>query len=117
MTVDDGNKVVFTTKELLQDLNTKLDRIDEKIDKKADQNRVESMVDTLKAQVFAETARAFAEIARVEALVTPLVDPVTGVYPRIEAAGKTLDGKTISALGAIVLLLAGILFKRYIGLA
>lgn len=107
---DDPNKVVYTTKELLEKIDGKLDRLDGKLDSKADQIRVEAMIETVRLW-------AKSEIARVEALVLPLIDPVSGVYPRIDAAGKTLDGKTIGALGAIVLLLAGILFKRYIGLA
>lgn len=107
---DDTNKVVFTTKELLEKIDGKLDRLDTKLDSKADQLRVEAMIETVRVW-------AASEIARVEARFAPLLDPETGVYPRIQEAGKTLDTKTIAALGAIVLLLAGILFKRYIGLA
>jgi hypothetical protein len=109
MSETDG-KVVFTTKELLEKIDGKLDRLDTKLDSKADQLRVEAMIDSVRQW-------AKSEIARVEALVTPLIDPQHGVYAAIEASSKKMDGKTITALGAIVMMLAGILFKKYIGLA
>ena len=116
MTDDDGPKVVFTTKELLQGIDTKLDRLGTQLEQKADQLRVESMVEAVRLRAEAEVARAFAEIARVEALTAPLLDPQTGVYALIESSSKKIDGKMIGALCAITMLLAGILLKKFIGL-
>lgn len=106
----DDPVISYSTKELLEKIDTKLDRMDTKLDQKADSARVENMIETM-------TARFASEIARVDAIIAPLVDPKTGVYSLIEASGRRLDGRAIGLLGSACLLLAGILFKKYLGLA
>lgn len=104
------NVIEFTTKELLERIDHKLDGINDRLDTKADMSRVENMIDALRTNFKSE-------IARVDAVVAPLVNPQTGIYSLIDASSRKLDGKTISLLGAAVLFLAGILFKKYLGLA
>lgn len=107
--MSDDAVIVFTTKELLEKIDHKLDGITEKLDSKADLSRVESMIDSLRTNFKSE-------IARIDAVIAPLVDPKTGVYSLIDASSRKFDGKTIGVLGSIVLLLAGVLFKKYLGL-
>lgn len=102
--------IEFTTKELLEKIDHKLDVLGERLDSKADMSRVENMIESLRS-VFVS------EISRVDAMVAPLVNPQTGVYSLIDASSRKLDGRAISLLGAAVLFLAGILFKKYLGLA
>lgn len=104
------NVIEFTTKELLERIDHKLDGINDRLDTKADMSRVENMIDALRTNFKSE-------IARVDAVVAPLVNPQTGIYSLIDQSSRKLDGKTISLLGAAVLFLAGILFKKYLGLA
>lgn len=107
--MSDDAVIVYSTKELLEKIDHKLDGITDKLDSKADMSRVESMIDSLRTNFTSE-------IARVDAVIAPLVNPQTGVYSLIDASSRKIDGKTIAALASIVLLLAGVLFKKYLGL-
>lgn len=107
--MSDDAVIVYTTKELLEKIDHKLDGITDKLDSKADTSRVESLIALL-------DSKFSSEIARVDAILAPLVNPQTGIYSLIDASSRKLDGKTIGSLGAIVVLLAGVLFKKYLGL-